>query len=155
MAKPGRARLSNLAPRLSTLDTRTAQPPKKVAAPIYNSAGWRDLMARLIAQRGRQCEACHRTGTRIFGDHIRELQDGGAALDPHNVRLLCGSCHTAKTARARAARMRAQAIPPPASTLTPPAATPAAPAALPRAASRRPDPTPPGGSGSLGRGEGG
>ncbi|WP_081775955.1 HNH endonuclease signature motif containing protein [Asaia platycodi] len=63
-------------------------------------------MSRLLVQRGRRCEACGRTDCRIFGDHIHELKDGGAPLDPGNIRLLCGSCHSAKTARVRAIRTR-------------------------------------------------
>jgi 5-methylcytosine-specific restriction endonuclease McrA len=117
MARPSRqpAKLTMLAPRFGTLDTRTARPAPKAAAPIYTSPEWRALMARLLRERGRRCEnpACGRTGTRIFGDHIRELQDGGAPFDERNVQLLCGSCHTAKTARARAARTKAQHLPPP------------------------------------------
>ncbi len=65
-------------------------------------------MRRLIAERGRRCEECGRTGCRIFGDHVVELQDGGEVLDERNVKLLCGSCgscHTPKTVTARAARM--------------------------------------------------
>jgi 5-methylcytosine-specific restriction protein A len=98
---------------LRSMDMRSAQPAAKQAAPFYLAPEWRDLMGAIIAERGRRCEACGRTGTRIFGDHIRELQDGGAALDRRNIRLLCGACHTAKTARARAARMRASPAPPP------------------------------------------
>jgi 5-methylcytosine-specific restriction endonuclease McrA len=70
------------------------------------SAEWRALVRSIIAKRGRRCERCG-SSKRIFGDHIEELRDGGAALDPANVELLCGSCHTAKTAAARAARARA------------------------------------------------
>jgi hypothetical protein len=68
-------------------------------------------MSEIIAERGRRCEDTDhdpsrpRIGVRLFGDHIRELQDGGAALDKRNVLLRCGACHTRKTARARAARM--------------------------------------------------
>jgi len=29
---------------------------------------------------------------RVFGDHMVELQDGGAPLDKTNVMLRCGSC---------------------------------------------------------------
>lgn len=63
------------------------------------------MMATIIAERGRRCEACGRSGTRIFGDHIIELRDGGAPLDPSNIRCLCGSCHTRKTVAARADRL--------------------------------------------------
>jgi len=67
-------------------------------------------MARLIKERGRRCEECGRTRddagkpVRIFGDHIKELRDGGAPLDPGNVKLLDGRCHTRKTLRERARR---------------------------------------------------
>jgi len=79
--------------------------PKQTKA-IYLSPEWRSFVSRLRAQRGRRCETCGRTGCRIFGDHIHELKDGGAPLDPGNVRLLCGSCHSIKTARVRAIRCR-------------------------------------------------
>ena len=82
---------------------RLAPGPKR-AASIYKSPEWRALLTAIIAQRGRRCEDCARTGCRIFGDHVIELSDGGSALDPRNIRLLCGSCHSTKTAAARAAR---------------------------------------------------
>jgi hypothetical protein len=40
----------------------------------------------------------------VFGDHIVELRDGGAPLDPANVLLRCGRCHTTKTVAERARR---------------------------------------------------
>jgi 5-methylcytosine-specific restriction endonuclease McrA len=56
-----------------------------------------------------RCEACGREGERLFADHIVELRDGGAPFDLANGRALCGSCHTRKTAGARAARHGASA----------------------------------------------
>jgi 5-methylcytosine-specific restriction endonuclease McrA len=86
-------------------------PRPKTALPVYTSLEWRSLIANIIRQRGRCCEdpACKtpgRTGIHVFGDHIKELQDGGALLDPRNVMLRCGSCHTTKTIAERAKRMR-------------------------------------------------
>jgi len=98
-------RLGTLAPRIGTLDTRRVKPAPKRAEPFYLSPEWRALMARLLAERGRRCQECGRTDCRIFGDHIIELNDGGAPLDPGNVKLLCGACHTIKTSRARSERM--------------------------------------------------
>ncbi len=69
-------------------------------------------MAAIIRERGRKCEECGRTldeaggRVRVFGDHIVELKDGGAPLDKANVMLRCGRCHTRKTIKARAARMK-------------------------------------------------
>jgi 5-methylcytosine-specific restriction protein A len=94
-----------LQPSLKRMDTRTAKPPEKRADPFYLSPAWRALMGQIIAERGRKCEQCNRTNTRIFGDHIVEVKDGGALLDKRNIRCLCGSCHTRKTAAARAKRM--------------------------------------------------
>ena len=89
---------------LTVLDTSIAREPLKRADAFYVSKEWRALMSTILKQRGRVCERCGRSGCRIFGDHIVELKDGGAKLDPKNVQLLCGSCHTAKTARAKAQR---------------------------------------------------
>ena len=90
------------------LEQRTALPPAKLAGAFYTSPKWRRLMAEIIAERGRRCEdpQCQRTSppSRVFGDHIVELRDGGAPLDKRNVLLRCGSCHTRKTAESRAAR---------------------------------------------------
>lgn len=97
--------------RVKAIDTRRVQPPPKTADPFYSSALWRQLMADIIAERGRICEdphcdgKTHHPGMRVFGDHIVELRDGGTPLDKHNVRLLCGAAHTRKTAQARAKRL--------------------------------------------------
>lgn len=98
--------LKTLPPKITSIVKPLLQNPPKIVGPLYLSPEWRSLMSLLLAHRGRRCEACGRTGCRIFGDHIHELKDGGAPLDPGNVRLLCGSCHSAKTARVRAIRWR-------------------------------------------------
>jgi 5-methylcytosine-specific restriction enzyme A len=84
--------------------------PQKTVDPFYMSVPWRALMEGIIKQRGRRCEDTDhdlsrpRTGIRIFGDHIRELKDGGAPLDQNNILLRCGACHTRKTAASRGDR---------------------------------------------------
>lgn len=95
-----------LGPRLATLDTRSAMPTAKTANPFYLSPEWRRFIGELIRVRGRRCQepGCGRTNVRIFGDHVVELQDGGAPLDPANVLLRCGSCHTTKTNAERVRR---------------------------------------------------
>jgi 5-methylcytosine-specific restriction protein A len=103
------------APRIATKDTRAVQPPPKTADPFYLQQAWRGLMKEIIARRGRRCEQCGRThdgrgeAIRIFGDHIVELRDGGEPLDPRNVLLRCGSCHTNKTIAERVRRLRESA----------------------------------------------
>lgn len=95
--------------RIRTADTSIARLPPKVAEAFYLSPEWRALVASLIAQRGRRCEVptCGASGpdVRIIGDHIVERRDGGAELDPTNIRLVCLPCHNRKTARARDERM--------------------------------------------------
>jgi 5-methylcytosine-specific restriction endonuclease McrA len=94
-----------LSPSVRSIDIRTAKPAPKKADDFYLSPAWRALMNEIIKERGRKCEECGRTGTRIFGDHIIEIKDGGALLDKRNVKCLCGSCHSIKTAAERAKRM--------------------------------------------------
>ncbi len=105
-------RLSALPPRLSLAATSRVRPPPKQAAPFYTSPEWRALIAEIIRHRGRACEdprhdpAQPRTGIRIYGDHVVELRDGGAALDSRNIVLRCGPCHNRKTAAERVRRAR-------------------------------------------------
>lgn len=102
-------RLQTLAPMVPALNTAIAPQAPKVADPFYTSAAWLSLTAKLKHERRSQCEECGRRNVRLFGDHVRELKDYGEKLDPRNIRILCGSCHTAKTNRARAARMASPA----------------------------------------------
>lgn len=88
------------------------QPAAKRVDPFYVSSEWRALMEAIKRQRGNRCEDPeHRTehprsGVRIYGDHIRELKDGGAPFDPCNVMLKCPPCHQRKTAAERVRRYR-------------------------------------------------
>jgi len=100
-------KLASLAPRLGSI-APTLRPPPKIADQFYTSPEWRQLMAEIIRERGRRCEDCGATGVRVFGDHIKELKDGGAPLDKRNVRIRCGKCHAVKTAKARGQRASGQ-----------------------------------------------
>jgi 5-methylcytosine-specific restriction protein A len=85
--------------------SRLAQPEgrgAKTADPFYLSPEWRTFRAQLIKERGWRCEDPRCETPRgpwkqIYGDHIRELADGGAPLDRGNVMLRCGVCHARKT----------------------------------------------------------
>lgn len=94
--------------RVSAMPARVAPPPKR-AELFYQSAQWRDLVRDIKRMRGAWCERCG-SNNRIIADHIVERKDGGVDLDPANIRLLCGKCHAAKTARARAARAAGQVL---------------------------------------------
>jgi 5-methylcytosine-specific restriction endonuclease McrA len=94
--------MKTLRPRLKSLRAATLKPAPKVGDKLYESMEWRALVRATVEQRGRRCELCGSTD-RIYGDHIVEVRDGGAPLDP-NVMLLCAPCHGRKTAAAREAR---------------------------------------------------
>lgn len=80
--------------------------PAKVADPFYATPEYRAWRTLVIGRAGGTCQTpgCGRRERRMFADHIVEIRDGGGRLDPANGQCLCGACHTAKTARARAAR---------------------------------------------------
>ena len=109
---PGQVRpkLKALASRIAKLDTRSAPLPPKACDPFYLSREWRGFVDKIKRERGEVCEdpSCkgpHYPGQRIYPDHVVEIHDGGAKLDPSNVMLRCAKSHSAKTARERAKRM--------------------------------------------------
>lgn len=96
-------RYSRLPNRYAELPPRYAAPPKR-ADRFYQSREWRELVATLKRERGNCCARCG-SRHRVIGDHIIELKDGGAPLDPSNIELLCQAHHNAKTAEAKARRV--------------------------------------------------
>ena len=68
---------------------------------VYGSRDWQLL--RLIVRRrdGWRCKACSRLGGRLEVDHIVPVSQGGAELDPLNLRTLCRECHLKKSAKER------------------------------------------------------
>lgn len=92
-------------PRLRASDSRHVKPPPKRVDPHYLSAEHQAWRSAVIKRAGGQCKKCGRSGCRLFADHIIELRDGGAPFDVTNGEALCGSCHSTKTATARAARL--------------------------------------------------
>jgi 5-methylcytosine-specific restriction enzyme A len=99
--------LRTLQPRLQVATLQTAKPPAKRADPFYVSPEWIALRDRVRWEAQGRCQApgCGRMERRMFVDHIVELRDDGARLERENVQLLCGACHTRKTAAERARRM--------------------------------------------------
>ncbi len=89
---------------------------EKRVDPFYLSPEWKALMRQIIKVRGRRCEdvrhdpASPRDGVRLYGDHIVEIRDGGAKLDPSNVLLRCARCHGRKTSETRMARLRGEGV---------------------------------------------
>ena len=100
-------KLRNLPARFGRAPRRVPALPKK-ADRFYLTNEWRKLVARLKEERGNWCNRCGASGAggRIIGDHIHEIKDGGERLDADNVELLCQGCHNAKTAAAKAVRVK-------------------------------------------------
>lgn len=103
------AKLPSIGSRVAMIDTRSAAPPPKTADPIYNTPEhrrWRELVIALAHGlcQGPACKLPDRKASRLFADHIVELQDGGAPFDHTNGQALCGSCHSLKTISERAKR---------------------------------------------------
>lgn len=86
------------AERVAPRPPRIARRAKK-AAPFYQSPEWKAL----VAQRKRDpdhaaAKARAKPGEWLVLDHIVEIRDGGARLDPGNTQWLTHSEHQAKTA---------------------------------------------------------
>ena len=98
--------MKTLRPRLAVANLQTAKPPPKTANSFYSSREWIELRDRVRREAGGRCQVpgCGRAERRMYVDHRVELKDGGAPLDRGNVWLLCGSCHSLKTAAERASR---------------------------------------------------
>jgi hypothetical protein len=84
----------------------------KQADAYYLTPQHRAWCRYIVMRAGRRCEAidgglrCTKAWPqhRLFADHVVELQDGGAPLDPNNGQCLCSSHHNIKTMRERAKR---------------------------------------------------
>ncbi len=103
------AKLRMIGARLATLDTRKVKTPPKTVEPFYTTPEYKAWQAEVIARANGRCQDPHcknpnRIGIRLFADHVDEVKDGGAPYDPANGLARCGSCHTRKTAEARARR---------------------------------------------------
>ena len=95
-----------LRPGLAQSDTRSVRPAPKVRAAHYGTQAHQEWSSAVIRRACGACQDCFATGKRLFADHVVELRDGGNPTDLANGRALCGSCHSRKTAAARAARQR-------------------------------------------------
>lgn len=100
--------------RLRALMSRVASAPSRLkAAPKeadsdYLTAEHRAWAAGVIGRAAGRCQwpGCTKAAPehRMVADHIHEMKDGGAKLDPSNGQCLCVAHNTLKGVRARASR---------------------------------------------------
>lgn len=64
---------------------------------FYVSPLWRSARKRYISLHP-ICEICGRAAATVV-DHIKPINQGGAALDEDNFQALCSSCHNKKSGR--------------------------------------------------------
>jgi 5-methylcytosine-specific restriction enzyme A len=73
---------------------------RAAAKRFYASPAWRELRARVLAERP-LCElrlsGCWGRATQV--DHKQSIEKGGAALAESNCQSACAHCHSIKTAR--------------------------------------------------------
>ena len=74
---------------------------RKRADPLYRSDRWRAFRKAIIARHDGRCTVCQRqVNANLHVDHIVSVKDAPErAFDPANVRVLCHSCHSRKTAK--------------------------------------------------------
>lgn len=98
--------LRTMKPRVGLAILQTATAPAKTADRFYSSTEWIALRDQVRREAAGRCQVagCGRIERRMYADHRFEVKDGGALLDRRNVWLLCGSCHSVKTAAERARR---------------------------------------------------
>lgn len=109
------AQLTNLRPRLKTVSTVTAKPATKTTDPYYHTPQHRRWRYVVMQRAGWACQGCGAQSTpqarvTLYADHIAELSDGGAPLDPANGQALCGGCHQQKSADQRKARAQHEKV---------------------------------------------
>ena len=79
----------------------------KKTDPFYSSQAWQ-LKRRSYSKRFPLCQVCKFKGRikqKNLVDHIREIKDGGSALDDDNLMSMCNQCHAVKTAMMVKARL--------------------------------------------------
>lgn len=101
MRKP--TKIASFGPRIASFSQNIAEFAEKRADSFYSTPEWVKLRNFALKRDRYRCqgENCGRSERRMFVDHIIEIKDGGAKLDPANVWTLCGSCHVKKTNRER------------------------------------------------------
>lgn len=108
------ARIPTPGPLVPRASGYTVAPPPKQADPFYHGEQHKEFREQVLRNAGYRCEwidngqRCTKAAPthRLFADHIKERQDGGALYDAANGQCLCGAHHTLKTSRVRAHRLK-------------------------------------------------
>lgn len=98
------AKLMRAPSRIAGAPARVRVPPK-VALPFYQSPEWKALRAARMKDADYREAKRRARGGRVILDHVREIKDGGGALDPRNTQWLTFAEHQAKTEASKRARV--------------------------------------------------
>lgn len=102
-------KIRTASPRLRPAVQTIGRVQPKQADAHYLTPEHRRWAAEVVERAGGRCQwpGCTKAAPqhRMVADHIVEVKDGGAPLDPANGQCLCVAHNTAKGAQARAARM--------------------------------------------------
>jgi 5-methylcytosine-specific restriction protein A len=90
--------------RMRYVDRRTVQPRPKEAAAVYGTPEHKIWSTAVKKRDGWKCVVCGDRTSRLYADHVIEIEDGGSATDVRNGQTLCAVHHAEKTARERARR---------------------------------------------------
>lgn len=71
---------------------------------FYQSKAWRRLREQALKRDAGLCLLCGAKADVV--DHIKEIKDGGAKLEIHNLQALCHSCHNQKSAKESQGRVK-------------------------------------------------
>lgn len=98
------ARLMQAPARVGAAPARIAYAPK-VAMAFYSSPEWKALRSARMKDADYRAAKQRAGGGRVILDHVHEIKDGGAPLDPRNTQWLTMAEHATKTERAKGARV--------------------------------------------------
>lgn len=104
-------KLRTLPPVVRAVKSNYVSLPPKETERHYGTAAHREWALAVKRRAGWRCQwpgCTAKHPERLYADHVVEIKDGGAALDPSNGMALCAKHHTVKTVREKRARQANQ-----------------------------------------------
>ena len=90
---------------LRTASLAAARVQERTPLAHYQTPEHRAWRMHVLKRAGFKCEQCGSQFRTLYADHIHEIKDGGALLDPANGQCLCHNCHVSKSIREKNRRL--------------------------------------------------